>query len=222
MLQIKCDHCGQTLKGKEVKVTTFDAYVENVKYKDYAVTCSKCGGSVVYEYYAKKAAENKAKAVSKAACKTGKSIKQITKEEKYSLIMRKASKRAKEIAKSNDRPLRVQHLSKAIDELPKDEKDIVLAQEDKQDMALLKAGTKKPTKHVKPNSILLLTQAIIELAIAEKDEDFFQSEYGNYIVDAYNTALTNHKCHDYGITAALLLEKMHKGELIKGEDDDDC
>jgi hypothetical protein len=29
-----------------------------------------------------------------------------------------------------------------------------------------------------------------------------------------------HKHHDYGITAALLLEKMRKGELVKGEDDD--
>ena len=86
-------------------------------------------------------------------------------------------------------------------------------------MAMLKAGTKKSTKHIKHNAMLLLTQAIIESAIEEKDEEFFQSEYGVFVVDTYNTALTIQKCHDYGITADFLLEKMRKNAIKVNEEE---
>ena len=224
MLQIKCDQCGQTLKGKDVKVTTVYAYVRGVKYQDYDVTCPKCGGVVVHDRYAKKAAENMMKALAKVARKTNKSVKQITEAEKYDVIMLKVRKRAKELAlchKSNT-AVTLLDLNKAIDELPQEEKNIVLAYEDKQDVALLQALTHKPIKHIKHNAILLLTQGIIESAIAENDEDFFKSEYGVQIVDTYNTTLTIHASHDYGITADLLLEKMRKNAIeIKGENEDE-
>ena len=135
--------------------------------------------------------------------------------------MRKVGKRAKEIAVSyKENPVvTLQDFSKAIDELPQEERDIVLAHEDKENMELLRIGTKKPTKHIKPASIVLLTQAIIESARDDKDEDFLKYGYGEYVVDAYNTALTNHKHHDYGITAALLLKKIRNGELTNTEEE---
>lgn len=217
MLQITCAQCGKKLMGKEVIVTPFHAYIDGVRYQDFNATCANCGGSVVHERFAKKASANKAKAMTKIARKTGKSIKKISEEEQYTAIMRKTSKRAKEIAKAHSKPLRVKHLCKAIDELPPDEKRIVLAQEDKQDMELLKVKTNKPTKHISTNSILLLTQSIIEVAIQDGDEDFFQSQYGEYIVDTYNTTLAVHKGHNYEITAKLLLEKMRQGKIkVKG------
>jgi hypothetical protein len=219
MLQIKCDHCGQTLKGKDVEVTTFDAYVGKAKYKDYDVTCTKCGGSIMWDRYTQKAAENKAKALAKLARKKKTTVKQITEAEKYSIIMSKAGKRAQDFVLVG--PVKLQHLNRAIEELPQDERNFVLSYEDKHDMTMLKAGTKKSTKHIRSNAILLLTQAIIESGIEENDVDFFKSEYGAFVVDTYNAALTNHKHHDYGITAALLLEKMRKGKIhVKGEDDD--
>ena len=224
MLHIQCDHCGQTLMGKDIKVVPFHEYLDGAKYQDYAVNCTKCGGSIVWDRYVQKAKENKAKAMAKLARKTKKTVKQITEEEKYNIIMRKAGKRAKEIAaqhKSNP-VVTIVDLNKAIDELPQGDKDIMLAYEDKIDMGLLKSGTHKPIKHIKSNAVLLLTQGIIESAIAEKDEDFFKSEYGAQVIETYNTVLTIHTSHDYGITADLLLEKMRKGELVKGENDDDC
>jgi hypothetical protein len=221
MLKIKCDHCGQTLMGKDIKVVPFHEYLDGAKYQDYAVNCTKCGGSIVWDRYVQKAKENKAKALVKLARKKKKTVKQISEEEQYNIIMRKAGERAKEIAKAHSKPVKLKHLCKAIDELPQDEKSIVLAHEDKLDLELLHQGTNKPTKHIKPNSILLMTQAIIECAIADKDEDFFKSQYGAQIVDTYNNALTIHTSHDYGITADLLLEKMRKGELVKGENNDE-
>lgn len=222
MLQIKCQHCGAILKAKEIIINQFIVKEDAVAYKEYICICSKCNQSVEWDRYAQKAAENKAKAMAKLARKTKKTVKQITEAEKYNAIMKKAGKRAREFAKyhTSNVAVTVLDLNMAIDELPQDEKQIVLAYEDKQDMGLLKAGTHKPTKHIKSNSILLMTQAIIESAIEENDEDFFKSEYGAQVVDTYNLALTDHKHHDYGITAALLLEKMRKGELVKGEDDD--
>lgn len=215
MLKIQCAQCGQTLKAKEINVSTFDAYVGNVKYKDYATTCMKCGGFVIYERIQKLAEKNKAKAMGKAVRATGKSSKQLTEEQQYNTIMRKVSRRAREIASTYKENVTVhsRDLYKAIDELPKDEKAIMLAYEDKMDMRLLKAGTHKPTKHITPNAILLLTQAIIEDAIINKDEDFFQFEYGAQVVDTYNTALTIHTHTDYEVTAELLLEKMRKGKI---------
>lgn len=221
MLQIKCDHCGQTLKGKEVKVEPFYDYIEGIKYQDYAVTCTKCGRVIVWDRYTQKATENKEKAIAKLARKTKKTVNQITEAEKYNAIMRKVGKRAKEMAscRVDTRPLQID-INAAVNELPQDERIIVFAYEEKQDMALLQAPNHKNEK-AKSNSILLLTQAVIESAIAENDEDFFKSEYGVQIVDTYNTVLTMHKHHDYGITAALLLEKMRKNELVKGECDDE-
>jgi hypothetical protein len=223
MLKIQCTKCNQTLKGKEITITPFHAYINGVKYQDYACTCSKCGGSVVHDRMVRTAEANKAKAMAKLARKAGKSVQKFTEEQQYDAIMRKVGKRAREIAASyKENPITtLQDLSKAIDELPQEERDIVLAHEDKENMELLRVGTKKPTKHIKPASIVLLTQAIIESARDDKDEDFLKYGYGEYVVDAYNTALTNHKHHDYGITAALLLEKMQNGELApKGEDED--
>ena len=220
MLHIQCNHCGQTLKGKEVAVTPFYEYFNGIKYQNYAVVCSKCDGVIVWDRYAEKAAANKAKAMAKAVKKTQKSVKQITEEEQYAIIMRKVGKRAKDIATArNVSPPKVEDFYKAVDELPKNEKAFVLAYEEKQDMELLKVVNNKPTKHIAPNSILLLTQAIIESAIADKDEDFFQSKYGEQVVDTYNTMLTVRKGHDYGITADLLLEKMLKKSIqVQGEE----
>lgn len=65
MLHIKCSHCGETLKGIDVKVSTFLAHADGVQYRDYAVTCAKCGGSIEWDRYTQKAQENKLKALSK-------------------------------------------------------------------------------------------------------------------------------------------------------------
>lgn len=225
MLQIKCDHCGQLLKGKDVKIDAFYDYLNGVKYKKYTTACKKCGGFVYWERYAQKNEENAATALEKFADKKGETIKQIAQSKQYNEIMKKVGERAREIAATcpSNPAVKVQDIYAAVDELPQSEKDIILAHEDKQDMALLHDGNKRSADHIKPNSILLLTQAIIELAIAENDEDFFKSEYGEQIVDTYNTALTIHKSHDYGITAELLLEKMRKNAIkVKGENDDDC
>lgn len=221
MLHIKCDHCGQDLKGREVIVTPFYAYIEGSRYQDYAVTCSKCGGIIVWDRYAQKAAENKAKAVRKAAGKKGKTVKQITEAEQYNAIALKAYKRAEELAllHKHSHVVTMLDFNQAIEELPQSDKAIMLDYEDKQDMLMLKMRNHKPTKHIKSNSILLLTQAIIESAIEEQDEDFFKAEYGAFVGDTYNTTLTVHKCHDYGITAELLLEKMRKKSIqIQGEE----
>ena len=223
MLKIQCNQCGSILKGKEVNITTFDNYVNGVKYKDYAVTCSKCGSAVRHERIAKQAEKNKAKAMAKVARKTGQSVKQLTEEEEYNAAMYKALEIAKNEAKKKKKPVvKIKHLNRAIDKLPKKDRDIVLAHEDKMNMEMLKSNGKKDTDHIKSNSILLLTQAIIEQAIADNDEDFFMSEYGSQIVDTYNTMLTEHKKCDYNITADLLLEKMRKKTIhIKGEREDD-
>ena len=221
MFKSPCAHCSSMLKGKEINVTTFDAYISGVKYKDYAVTCSKCGGTIVWDRYAQKSAENKAKAAKKAATKKGKSVKQITEEERYMIIMRKVGKRAKEIADArNVSPAKVQDLNAAVNELPDNEKSFVLAYEEKQDMAILKNGHYKTHDKATPQCILLMTQAIIASAIEEKDEDFFEHEYGKHVVDTYNAALTVHKGTDYGITAELLLEKMRKGKLAVNQEEE--
>ena len=80
-------------------------------------------------------------------------------------------------------------------------------------MALLHG---KNNKHIDidANSILLLTQGIIEVAVLDKDESFFATDYGKSIIDAYNTALTIHTRHDYEITAEFILDKMRKGEIV--------
>lgn len=70
MLNLHCTHCGATLKVTEVKVTSFYTIKDTLKYKDYAVECSKCGGSVVWNKYAEKAEENKQKALARRIKKT--------------------------------------------------------------------------------------------------------------------------------------------------------
>lgn len=211
MLHIKCDHCGADLKGSEVIITSFDAYFENIKYKDYTATCSKCGGIVVYDKCTQMRDKNKAKAMAKLSKKTGRSVAQISEAEQYNTIMHKVGKK---VPKHLETPTaKMMCFNKLVADLPPDEKKIVLEYEDKQDVALLHKKNNKPT-NIEPKSILLLTQSIIELAIADKDEDFFQSKYGEHIVDAYNTALTLYTKHDYEITAELLLEKMRKGVIV--------
>lgn len=223
MLKIKCIQCGAILAAKDTTVTPFHNYVEGVKYQDYAVTCNKCGGLVVYERFAKKAQANKEKALAKLARKQNKSVAQVKAESGYKTIMRKVGKRAKEIAatyKENPK-VKWRDINKAINELPQDEKRVVLAHEDEQNVAILNSGIPKQADNMTAQSMLLLTQSIIECAIADHDEDFFQSEYGKQIVEMYNTALTIHKNHEYGITAEFLLEKMRKNAIkIKGEKED--
>lgn len=224
MLHIQCTKCGAILKGKEVNITIQDAYINGIKYKSYVASCNKCGGVVMHERIAKMTAKSKAKAMVKLARKKQPIVKQVTEEEEYAKIMQRVGKRAKELALSHpsNTAVRVEDLYAAVDELPAAEKGFVLAYEDKQDIALLKAKTKKDVSHIANNSILLLTQGIIESAIAENDEDFFKSEYGEQIVDTYNTTLTIYKGTDYEITAALLLEKMRKKSIAtKGEEDND-
>lgn len=223
MLKIKCDHCGATLKGQDVYVIPFNAYIDGVKYKDYTAHCIKCDGVVIYDRYVQKAEENKAKAIEKVARKKGKTVSQVSEEEQYLSVMRKVGKRAREIAaaRTTSPAVRITDVSKAVHELPQDEKDFMLAYEEKQDMALLDQKYDKPTDHIKVNSILLWTQAIIESAIADNDEDFFKSKYGAHIVETYNAALAVHKCHDYGITAALLLDKMRKGKFAENQEEDE-
>lgn len=221
MLQIKCDHCGQILKGKDVVVTKFMAQSGGVEYKDYACSCPKCGGSIEWDRYTQKGEENKAKALVKLSLKTGKSVKRLTEEEKYNVFMRQAYAIAKQnAAKDKEIPIvKARDMLRAIKQMPDDTKQSMLEYEDKLDMALLKSGSKKPTEHVKPNAILLLTQAIIARAIVDKDEDFFRSEYGAQVCDTYNLALTAHTGHDNGITAAILLKKMQQGEIkVRGEE----
>ena len=223
MLKIQCTHCNQMLMGKEIKVEPFHAYIGAAKYQDYAVTCTKCGGAIVWDRYTEKAAENKAKAIRKAANKKVKPVKKVKKIEPYEVIMRKVGKRAKELAKLHPGAPAVQwgDFYDSINELPPDEKSIVLDYEDKQNMELLKKPNHKTNNKVTPQCMLLLTQAIIERAIADYDEGFFESEYGAYVVDTYNTMLSIHKHHNYGITAELLLEKMRKNAIkMKGEEDD--
>lgn len=65
MLHIHCAHCGTTLKGKDVEVRPFSVQKDGVKYKDYAVICKKCGGTVDWDRYAEKARENREKALAK-------------------------------------------------------------------------------------------------------------------------------------------------------------
>ena len=224
MLHIQCAQCGATLMGKDVNMTIEDAYIDGIKYKNYAASCNKCGGAVVHERLAQMTAKSKAKAMAKLAKRKKKTVKQISEEEQYTTIMCKAGKRARELAELHpvNPAVRVKDFYAAVDELPKEEKQIVLTYEDKMDMQMLKNGASKPASHIKPNAILLLTQGIIESAIAEKDEDFFQSQYGAQIVDTYNTALTAHTSNDYGITARFLLEKMRKRQIkVKGEQDDE-
>ena len=212
MLHIKCNNCGATLKGGEITITTSNAYFEKIKYKHYATTCSKCGGVVLWDKYAKKNAENKAKAINKFARKKGLGAAQISDTEQYTTIMRKIGRRVSMIDTENTL-IKLKEFNKLVDQLPPDKKSLVLEYEDKQDMALLQKEYSKPTKHIDTNSVLLLTQGIIELAIADNDEDFFKSQYGKHIVDMYNTALTLYKGHDFEITAELLLEKMRKGTI---------
>ena len=146
----------------------------------------------------------------------------------YAAIMHNAGKHAKILAKRHKSMPAVQIIDwyDAINALPLDSREILLAYEDKQDMKLLQLGTNKPTKHISSNSILLLTQAIIESAISENDEDFFKTEYGAFVVDGYDLALTDRKHYDYNITAELLLEKMRKGKIRvsyeRVEEDEEC
>ena len=137
-------------------------------------------------------------------------MKKKTKETAYDAIMRKVGKT---IAPSDSSLKRLYDFNKAINKLPEDKRQIIIKHEDGQDMALLDKENHKPKKCVADNSILLLTQGIIELAIADKDETFFMSEYGKTIVDTYNFMLTSHTKHNYNITAELLLEKMRKGTI---------
>lgn len=223
MLKIQCNQCGKTLMGKDTIATSIDAYIGGVKYQDYAVTCVHCGAAVRHERFAKKAAENKAKAMAKAMRKTGKSANQITEEQQYKTIMLKAYKRAQKMAKQrlSNKHVKWEDIDAAVNELPADEKRIVLAYEDKQNMLILKNGTNKPTAHIGQNAILLLTQALIQSARDDEDEDFLQSEYGAYVADVYNLALTHHTKCDYGITAEVFMEQWRKGEWQKrGEDED--
>ena len=151
-----------------------------------------------------------------------KTVSQVSEEEQYLAIMLKVGKRARKIAKSRitSPAVQVQDFDRAVAALSQEEKDFMLAYEEKQDMALLAQKYEKPTDHIKVHSILLWTQAIIESAIADNDEDFFKSKYGEQVVETYNTALAVHKCHDYGITAAMLLDKMRKGKLALEENED--
>lgn len=223
MLKIQCAQCGAILKAKDTTTTPFHNFADGVKYQDYAVTCNKCGGIVVYDRMVKKAQANKENALAKLAQKTGKSIAQVKAEGGYNDIMKKVGKRAKEIAASYKENPKVKYkdLNQAINELPPNEKCIVLAHEDKENMAILTAKTPKQVDHISPQSILLLTQSWIECAIADNDEEFFQSEFGKQIADTYNTALTIHTHTDYEVTAELLLEKMRKNAIkIKGEKED--
>ncbi len=143
--------------------------------------------------------------------------------DKYNQIMKKVAKRAKEIAISykGNNIVGLQDFDKAIEELPKKDRDTIHLYEDKQNIKFMQQYAKKPNNDITNNSFLLLTQAIIESAIAENDEEFFKSKYGEMVVDMYNTALTIHKSYDYNITAELLLEKMRKNAIkIKGEKED--
>ncbi len=224
MLHIKCAHCGATLKGKDVIVATIPNFDGGVTYKDYAVTCPKCCGAIVWDRYVQKAAENKAKAVARLLKKLKKNMRQVSDEERYDEIMLRVAATAKKKAEENkENPkVRLKDLEAAVDDLPQETKDIMLAYEDKMDMAMLKIESGKHDEYVENSSILLLTQAIITLAIEDKDEDFFKSQYGEYIVDTYNNALTLHKHHDYNITACLLLEKMRQGKIkVRGESNDE-
>lgn len=216
MLHIKCEKCGITLKGQEVKVEPFNNFIDGVKYKDYAVTCPKCGSAVLHERYAKKAHENKMEAISKTARKKGKTLTQITDEMKYNTIMREVGKRAREISIShNDSEVKYKYFDQAIKELPQDKKQFILAYEDEQDMALLNKKCTKSTDRMTVNSILLINQGIIIRALKENDKDFLSSKYGKTIVDSYNAALTLYKGCDYNITSSLLLEKIESGEISK-------
>lgn len=216
MLQIKCDHCNAILKGKDIIITPFNNYIADIKYKDYATTCPKCGGAVVLDRCVKMGEKNKEKAMIKLARKKGQSVAQINEAKQYNTIMHKLGKQIPQYPEG--RFAQFMHLNRLVDELPADQKRIVLEYEDKQDIALLHKENHKSTD-IDSNSILLLTQGIIEFAIADNDEDFFRSKYGQHIVDVYNTALTLHTRHDYKITAELLLEKMRKGEITLNTDE---
>jgi transcriptional regulator with GAF, ATPase, and Fis domain len=211
MAKIKCDHCGTELKYKDIVVVSFYKHEDDIKYKDYTATCSKCGGVISWDRYVQKAAENKAKALEKFARKKGKSAAQITEAKQYDAIMQRISSNI--VHNPDNFTATIKQFNKAINELPDEEKRIVLAYEDKKDMEIIKGTYYKSTKNVTSNSVLLLTQAIIESAIIDKDECFFASNYGKNIVDMYNAALTLHIGHDYEITADLLLEKMQKGTI---------
>lgn len=215
MLKIKCSQCNAILKGVDIVVTTFDHYEHNIKYKDYAVTCPHCGGSIVWDRYVQKAEENKAKAVAKMAKKKGKSVEQIASPNQYEVIMRGVFNRAKELGTSYKKNNIVgkRDFYKAFNELPQDQRDVVLEYEDQEHMKLLNKKPDKPSEQISEHSMLLLTQSIINLAILDKDEEFFKSNYGKQIVAMYNAALTIYKKHDFNITAELLLEKMQKGKI---------
>ena len=138
--------------------------------------------------------------------------------------MKKVGKRAKDFAMlhTSNKAVNIADINKAVEELPPEEKSFVLAYEDKQDMALLKRPVHQTHPKATPQCMILLTQAIIESARDEEDEDFFKAGFGAFVVDTYNSALTVHKGHDYEITAGLLLEKMQKGLFQpKGEKYDD-
>lgn len=222
MLKIQCAHCNQILMGKEIKVKPFYVHINEITYQDYAVTCTKCGGAIVWDRYTEKAAENKAKAIRNAANKQVKPVKKVKKIESYEVIMHKVGKRAKELSLRHPWICGVQlgDFYDAINELPPDEKRMVLKYEDKQDIELLKRPIYKTHAKATPQCILLLTQAIFESARDEFDEDFFKSKFGEFVVDVYNAALIAYKNHDYDITAGLLLDKMRKGEWKKGEEED--
>lgn len=207
MLKIKCNDCGAELKGIEIIVKPFYNYEKNVKYKDYATTCSKCGGVIVWDKCVKKAEENKAKAFRKK----GISMDSPT---QYDDIMVKVKKRAKQITQDNGLDkVRLVDLNQAINELPPQEREIVLAYEDKCDIEMLNSKCYKPTEEIDINGVLLLNQAIIIDALADKDIDFFKSNYGGAIVAAYDSALTLYKGYDYNITSELFVEKIENGQV---------
>lgn len=214
MLKIKCHNCGVDLKAGEVIIEPFYNYINDVKYKDFNTTCSKCGGEIFWERFINKAEENKKKALEKMVCKTGKSIDEIISQNPYDVIMTKVKKRAKELTKARGiEQIGLDEIDDAINELPSKEKNIVLAYEDAQNMAILNAKYYKPIEQVSMNAVLLANQAIIISALEDKDKDFFKGKYGGSIVDAYNSALTLHKNHDFNITAKLLLEKIESGQV---------
>lgn len=207
MLKIKCHDCGAKLKGIDIIVKPFFNYVQNVKYKDYTTTCSKCGGVIVWDRYAKKAEENKAKALRKKGIS-------MSSPSQYDTIMVKVKKRAKEITQDNGLDkVRLVDLNQAINELPPQEREIVLAYEDKGNVEILNSKCYKSTEQIDISAVLLLNQAIIVDALIDKDIDFFKSNYGGAIVSAYDSALTLYKGCDYNITSELLLEKIENGQV---------
>ena len=217
MLKIQCHDCGCELKGGEIVITPFYNYINEVKYKDYATTCSKCGGIVIYDRLVKKAEENKQKALEKMVRKKGKSIEQLTEQNSYKAIMREVYGEAQKIGqtyKANNIVSR-RDFFKVFKTLPQDKKSVVVEYEDKENMKVFQKKCNKPIDHIPDTSVLLLTQEIVTLALIDKDEDFFKSQYGHAIVNMYNTALSIYEDMDYNITAEFCLGLLKNHEQLK-------